>query len=70
MDDTAHELWAVTHSKILESDTLATLGDSRDSPYLETMMLRMEEMEVRSGLPALLGPWGLPSAEHTSLSCF
>ncbi|XP_003131924.3 protein moonraker isoform X1 [Sus scrofa] len=45
LDDTAHELWAVTHSKILESDTLATLGDSRDSPYLETMMLRMEEME-------------------------
>uniref|UniRef100_A0A8C3YVZ6 KIAA0753 n=1 Tax=Catagonus wagneri TaxID=51154 RepID=A0A8C3YVZ6_9CETA len=45
LDDTAHELWTMTHSKILESDALATLGDSRDSPYLETMMLRMEEME-------------------------
>ncbi|KAB1265086.1 Protein moonraker [Camelus dromedarius] len=46
LEDTAHELWAVAHSKILESDTLATLGDSKDSPYLDTMILRMEEMEV------------------------
>nr|XP_010982237.1 protein moonraker [Camelus dromedarius]XP_010982238.1 protein moonraker [Camelus dromedarius]XP_031323748.1 protein moonraker [Camelus dromedarius] len=45
LEDTAHELWAVAHSKILESDTLATLGDSKDSPYLDTMILRMEEME-------------------------
>lgn len=42
LEDTAHELWVMTHSKILEPETLATL---KDSPYLETMMLRMEEME-------------------------
>ncbi|XP_016043346.1 protein moonraker isoform X2 [Erinaceus europaeus] len=42
LEDTAHELWAMTHSKILEPEALATL---RDSSYLETMMLRMEEME-------------------------
>lgn len=45
LEDTTHEFWAVTHSKILEPDTLATLGDNKDSPYLETMMIRMEEME-------------------------
>ncbi|XP_058415998.1 protein moonraker [Diceros bicornis minor] len=45
LEDTAHELWTITHSKILESEALDTLGDSKDSPYLETMMLRMEEME-------------------------
>ncbi|XP_057571775.1 protein moonraker isoform X1 [Hippopotamus amphibius kiboko] len=45
LENTAHKLWAVTHSKILESDALAALGDSKDSPCLETMMLRMEEME-------------------------
>ncbi|XP_052049835.1 protein moonraker isoform X2 [Apodemus sylvaticus] len=45
LEDTAHELWAVTHDKILESETSARLGDSKDSPDLETMMLRMEEME-------------------------
>ncbi|XP_031210208.1 protein moonraker isoform X2 [Mastomys coucha] len=45
MEDTAHELWAVTHDKILGSETSARLGDSKDSPDLETMMLRMEEME-------------------------
>ncbi|XP_006863541.1 PREDICTED: uncharacterized protein KIAA0753 homolog [Chrysochloris asiatica] len=38
LDDSADKLWAVTHSKILE--------DSKDTPTLETMMLRMEEMET------------------------
>lgn len=45
LEDTAHELWAMTHDKILGSKTSATMGDSKDSPDLETMMLRMEEME-------------------------
>ncbi|XP_020032026.2 protein moonraker isoform X1 [Castor canadensis] len=45
LEDTAHELWDMTHAKILGSETLATLGDSKDSPNLETMMRRMEEME-------------------------
>ncbi|XP_013377591.1 PREDICTED: uncharacterized protein KIAA0753 homolog isoform X2 [Chinchilla lanigera] len=42
LEDAAHELWAMTHDKILGSETL---WDSKDSPNLETMMLRMEEME-------------------------
>lgn len=42
LEDTSQELWAMTHSEILEPDALATSGDSS---YLETMMLRMEEME-------------------------
>ncbi|XP_004376294.1 protein moonraker isoform X1 [Trichechus manatus latirostris] len=37
LEDTAHKLWAVTHSEILE--------DGKDTPTLETMMRRMEEME-------------------------
>ncbi|XP_010609639.1 protein moonraker [Fukomys damarensis] len=45
LEDTAHELWAMTHDKNLGSKTLHTLGASKDSPDLETMMLRMEEME-------------------------
>ncbi|XP_008579335.1 PREDICTED: uncharacterized protein KIAA0753 homolog [Galeopterus variegatus] len=45
LEDTAHELWAMTHAKILGSETLAALEDSKDSPNLEIMMLRMEEME-------------------------
>ncbi|XP_055260147.1 protein moonraker isoform X2 [Moschus berezovskii] len=45
LEDTTHEHWPMTHSKIWESDALAALGDGKDSPYLETMMLRMEEME-------------------------
>lgn len=45
LEDTAHELWARTQDKILGSETSARLGDSKDSPDLETMMLRMEEME-------------------------
>ncbi|XP_066878363.1 protein moonraker [Kogia breviceps] len=45
LDDAAHELWAMTHSKISEPEALATWGDSKDSPCLEAMMLRMEEME-------------------------
>ncbi|XP_043759406.1 protein moonraker isoform X1 [Cervus elaphus] len=45
LEDTTHEHWPMTHSKIWESDALATLGDGKDSPNLETMMLRMEEME-------------------------
>ncbi|XP_026986560.1 protein moonraker isoform X1 [Sagmatias obliquidens] len=45
LEDAAHELWAVTHSKISEPEALATWGGSNDSPCLEAMMLRMEEME-------------------------
>ncbi|XP_054174017.1 protein moonraker isoform X5 [Homo sapiens] len=45
LEDCASELWAVTHAKILGSETLATVEDSKDSPDLEIMMRRMEEME-------------------------
>nr|XP_030859065.2 protein moonraker isoform X4 [Gorilla gorilla gorilla]XP_055223278.1 protein moonraker isoform X4 [Gorilla gorilla gorilla] len=45
LEDSASELWAVTHAKILGSETLATVEDSKDSPDLEIMMRRMEEME-------------------------
>ncbi|XP_035303208.1 protein moonraker isoform X4 [Cricetulus griseus] len=45
LEDAAHELWAMTHDKNLGLETSATLGDNKDSPNLETMMLRMEEME-------------------------
>ncbi|XP_036885492.1 protein moonraker isoform X2 [Sturnira hondurensis] len=41
-EDTTCELWARARPKILEPDSLATLDHST---YLETMMLRMEEME-------------------------
>jgi hypothetical protein len=61
LEDTAHELWDMTHAKILGSETLATLGDSKDSPNLETMMRRMEEMEVRSGASGLVCYWGSTS---------
>lgn len=58
LENTAHELWAMTHAKILGSESSAILGDSKDSPDLETMMLRMEEMEVRSEAAALVCCWG------------
>ncbi|XP_059127096.1 protein moonraker isoform X2 [Peromyscus eremicus] len=45
LEDAAHELQAMTHDKILGLETSATLGDSKDSPDLQTMMRRMEEME-------------------------
>ncbi|XP_055982680.1 protein moonraker isoform X2 [Sorex fumeus] len=45
LEETAPEPSAVIHSESLESEALATLDDSKDNPYLETMMLRMEEME-------------------------
>ena len=53
----------MTHTKIWESDALATLGDGKVSPYLETMMLRMEEMEVgrRCQLRLAAGIWLLLS---------
>jgi len=60
LEDTAHELWARTQDKILGSETSARLGDSKDSPDLETMMLRMEEMEVRPGGAALFAGGGPP----------
>ncbi|XP_054990008.1 protein moonraker isoform X2 [Sorex araneus] len=44
-EETAPEPSAVIHSEILESEALATLEDSKDNPFLETMILRMEEME-------------------------
>ncbi|XP_069857823.1 protein moonraker isoform X3 [Dipodomys merriami] len=37
LEDTAHELWTLTQAKILR--------DGKNSPDLETMMLRMEEIE-------------------------
>ncbi|XP_015414671.1 PREDICTED: protein moonraker isoform X1 [Myotis davidii] len=46
LDNTTRELRAVTHSKILEPDALATLGNGL---CLETMLLRMEEMEKLPG---------------------
>ena len=63
LENTTHEHWPMTHSKIWESDALATLGDGKDSPYLETMMLRMEEMEVgcRWQLQLAAGGWLLLS---------
>ncbi|XP_008995532.3 protein moonraker isoform X2 [Callithrix jacchus] len=45
LEDSAHELWAMIHAKILGSETLATIEDSKDSLELEIMMRRMEEME-------------------------
>lgn len=42
LEDTTHELRAMTRSKFLEPDALATSGDGL---CLETMLLRMEEME-------------------------
>ncbi|XP_006165202.1 protein moonraker isoform X2 [Tupaia chinensis] len=45
LEDTARELWALTHAKIVGCETFAPLGDGKDSPNLELMMLRMEEME-------------------------
>ncbi|XP_045442609.1 protein moonraker isoform X2 [Pipistrellus kuhlii] len=42
LEDTTREPRAMTPSKILEPDALATSGDSL---YLENMLLRMEEME-------------------------
>eukprot|EP00069_Balaena_mysticetus_P014010 bmy_22202T0 len=35
LEDAAHELWAMTHSKISEPEALATWGDSEDSPLSE-----------------------------------
>ncbi|KAM4843720.1 protein moonraker isoform 2-T4 [Thomomys bottae] len=37
LEDTAHELWSLTQGRLSR--------DGKDSPDLETMMLRMEEME-------------------------
>ncbi|KAM7333760.1 hypothetical protein ACRRTK_007080 [Alexandromys fortis] len=45
LEDAAHELRAMTQDKTLGLETSATLGNRKDSPDLETMMLRMEEME-------------------------
>ncbi|KAG8517075.1 Protein moonraker, partial [Galemys pyrenaicus] len=42
LENTTHGLWDMTHSPILESEAFTALGDG---PYLETMMLRMEEIE-------------------------
>lgn len=45
LEDAAHELRAMTQDKTLGLETSATLGNRKDSPDLETMMLRIEEME-------------------------
>ncbi|XP_034503187.1 protein moonraker isoform X4 [Ailuropoda melanoleuca] len=45
LGDAAHGPRVATHRGVLESEASAPVGDGRDSPYLETLMLRMEEME-------------------------
>lgn len=49
LEDATHGPRVATHHGVLELEASAPVGDGRDSPYLETLMLRMEEMEVRSG---------------------
>lgn len=62
MEDAAHELRAMTQDKTLGLETSATLGNRKESPDLETMMLRMEEMEVRSGSAGVFCQRGFTSA--------
>ncbi|KAM5215010.1 protein moonraker isoform 9-T9 [Hipposideros larvatus] len=45
LENSSHESWAMTHSKILEPAAFASLGDSKDSPRLKAMLMRIEEME-------------------------
>ncbi|XP_027980687.1 protein moonraker isoform X11 [Eumetopias jubatus] len=45
LEDATHGPWATTRRRVSELEASAPVGDGRDSPYLETLMLRMEEME-------------------------
>ncbi|XP_057167367.1 protein moonraker isoform X5 [Ursus arctos] len=45
LEDATHGPRVATHHGVLELEASAPVGDGRDSPYLETLMLRMEEME-------------------------
>uniref|UniRef100_A0A452QB09 KIAA0753 n=1 Tax=Ursus americanus TaxID=9643 RepID=A0A452QB09_URSAM len=45
LEDATHGPRVATHHGVLELEDSAPVGDGRDSPYLETLMLRMEEME-------------------------
>ncbi|XP_044104780.1 protein moonraker isoform X1 [Neovison vison] len=45
LENAAHGPWATTHHGSLESETSAPIGDGRGSPDLESLMLRVEEME-------------------------
>ncbi|XP_030873647.1 protein moonraker isoform X3 [Leptonychotes weddellii] len=45
LEDATHGPWATTRRRVSESEASAPVGDGRDSPYLETLMLRVEEME-------------------------
>nr|XP_025719778.1 protein moonraker isoform X2 [Callorhinus ursinus] len=45
LEDAAHGPWATTRRRVSELEASAPVEDGRDSPYLETLMLRMEEME-------------------------
>lgn len=49
LENAAHGPWTTTHHGGLESETSVPIGDGRGSPDLESLMLRVEEMEVRSG---------------------
>ncbi|XP_045745950.1 protein moonraker isoform X8 [Mirounga angustirostris] len=45
LEDATHGPWATTRRRVSEPEASAPVGDGRDSPYLETLMLRVEEME-------------------------
>ncbi|XP_047563515.1 protein moonraker isoform X1 [Lutra lutra] len=45
LENAAHGPWATTHRGGSESETSAPMGDGRGSPDLESLMLRVEEME-------------------------
>jgi len=45
LEDATHGPWATTRRRVSELEASAPVGDGRDSPYLETLMLRVEEME-------------------------
>lgn len=45
LENAAHGPWTTTHHGGLESETSVPIGDGRGSPDLESLMLRVEEME-------------------------
>lgn len=49
LEDTAQELWNMEQHKKMQAEALAML----DSPSLETMLQRMEEIEVSMCLSAI-----------------
>lgn len=68
LEDATHGPWATTRRRVSELEASAPVGDGRDSPYLETLMLRVEEMEVRFGAapPRLCSPGVHPSPTAAS----